>query len=85
MPDLDEREFEPEFEPYPDSIFFGEFDSERWPVHEETILRPQLEREGFHDIQFVFDLESENRPHRRVCICTDKDGILHKLVYGKNG
>jgi hypothetical protein len=76
---------DPDLESYPDSIFFGEFDPDRWPIHEETVLRPQLEREGYSDIQFVFDLESEGTPHRRVCICTDKDGILRKLVYGPNG
>lgn len=73
---------EPEYESYPDEIFFGEFDKDRWPVHEQTIIKPQLEREGFHGIDFVYDEDSRTRPHQRVCICTDKDGNLRKFVYG---
>lgn len=75
------EEKEQDYEPFPDSIFFGEFDPDRWVIHEDTVLRPQLEREGFYGITFVYDNDGPIERPRRVCICTDKNGVLRKLVY----
>lgn len=78
---MNREENEQGYEDFPDSIFFGEFNPDRWAIHEDTVLRPQLEREGFYAIHFVFDNDGPIERPRRVCICTDKDGILRKLVY----
>jgi hypothetical protein len=72
---------EVEYESFPDSIFFGDFDFERYPIHEDSVLRPQLEREGFYGITFVRDIDGDIGSNKRVCICIDKDHILRKFVY----
>ena len=75
------EEEEVEYEDFPDSIYFGDFDYDRYVIHEDTILRIQLEREGFYGITFVRDIDGDVPKNKRVCICIDKDGNLRKFAY----
>lgn len=71
-----------EYEEFPESISFAEFNFERYYTLEDTVLRPQLEKEGYYSILFMPGEFDDFGPLSRICSCIDKDGVLHKFVYG---
>lgn len=70
------------YEDFPESISFDDFHFEKYYTLEDTVLRPQLEQQGYYSIMFMPGECYDFGPLTRVCSCIDKDGVLHKFVYG---
>lgn len=72
---------EGDYESLLDVISMHEFEFEHWPVHEERIIRPQLEAKGYTDIFFKTGERDHTLVLSRIVVCVDPDGNIHRFIY----
>lgn len=73
---------EPEYENLEEIVSFIGFDYNQWSLHEDILLRPRLESEGFYAIHFKNGEADSFGPLSRIVTCTDADGKHRKFWYG---
>lgn len=73
---------EDNYEDLPEAVSFKDFSFEHYYRCEDTVLRPQLEALGYYAIMFMPGEYDDFGPLTRICSCVDRDGVLHKFVYG---
>lgn len=62
---------------------FGDrFDFERYIEHEQSILRPELERRGFGKIRFSDGERDSFGPLSRIVTAVDQRGRTRRWCYG---
>lgn len=58
------------------------FDFEKYYSHEDKILKPYLESQGFTAIRFVMGERDSFGPLSRIVFCTDRNGVKRQYLYG---
>ena len=71
-----------EYEELHKIVSFEGFDFRNFFRHEQTILKPRLERKGYKNIKFLMGEKDSFGPLTRVCHCNDKDGHKRYFIYG---
>lgn len=71
-----------EYIPLEDLIDFRDFEFRSWRTGEEYVLKPQLVRLGYHDIQFLPGETDSFGPLTRTCKAKNSYGEVVWFVYG---
>jgi hypothetical protein len=69
-------------QPLRDLVSFEGFRFLRYQLHEQTLLKPQLEAQGFTGVCFGMGEADDYGPLCRIASCRDQDGNKRMFYYG---
>lgn len=71
-----------EYEDLAEVISFEDFSFSAYRSHEDMLLRPRLEEQGFYAVTFHMGEYDSFGPLTRVVKCLDKNDVARKFIYG---